>query len=49
MSHATEFAVYGPDEQAKALTEVGMSLTGLEVDRAFWPGNELLPRLCKSA
>ncbi|MGW7410476.1 hypothetical protein ACWGI9_43595 [Streptomyces sp. NPDC054833] len=46
---AGEFTVYGPDDRTKALTEVGMFLTGLAADKPFWPGDGLLAPLRQSA
>ncbi|MFE0921256.1 hypothetical protein ACFW24_26285 [Streptomyces nigra] len=40
---AQKFAVHGPDERAKVLTEVGRFLTGLTAEQPFWPGDGLLP------
>jgi hypothetical protein len=46
---AGEFTVYGPDDRAKVLTEVGMFLTGITAEQPFWPGEGLLPPLCQNA
>ncbi|HKO83812.1 MAG TPA: hypothetical protein VJ140_04440, partial [Actinomycetota bacterium] len=43
------FTVYGPDDRAKVLTEVGMFLTGIATEQPFWPGDGLLPPLCQNA
>ncbi|MET7353035.1 hypothetical protein [Streptomyces mirabilis] len=46
---AGESIVYGPDDRAKVLAEVGMFLTGIATAQPFWPGDGLLPPLCQSA
>ncbi|USQ85952.1 hypothetical protein NFX46_20840 [Streptomyces phaeoluteigriseus] len=46
---AGEFTVYGPEERAEVLTEVGMFLTSLAAEQPFWPGDGLLTPRCQSA
>ena len=46
---AGEVTVYGPDDRAKVLAEVGMFLTGIAAEQPFWPGDGLLPPLWQRA
>ncbi|SNX88501.1 hypothetical protein SAMN06272735_8953 [Streptomyces sp. TLI_55] len=40
---SNQVIIYGPQERAAVLAEVDKFLTGLVAERAFWPGDGLLP------
>jgi hypothetical protein len=42
---ADDVVVYGSEERAAVLDEVGMFLTGIATEQPFWPGDSLLPPL----
>jgi hypothetical protein len=44
---AGELTVYGPDDRANVLAKVGMFLTPIATEQPFWPGDGLLPPLCR--
>ncbi|MFE4752396.1 hypothetical protein ACFRIB_19310 [Streptomyces mirabilis] len=44
---ANEFISYGPAERAAVLAEVDTFLACLVAEQEFWPGEGLLPPLCK--
>jgi hypothetical protein len=46
---AGEFIVYGPDDRAKVLADVGIVLSKIAAEQPFWPGDGLLPPLCQNA